>query len=109
MKKNFKIVFYRSDEGHLAHMKTLHRKAEKLVDLVLDPPEEFFEMLEENMPIHGWAELEEKDATVFVIFAPRSHPPLETETFTSTFIDAEEIQFKEWLNGVKPSDFGSEK
>lgn len=103
--KPFKIVFLLSHKGELKQLKTLYRQAEKLVDLIMDPPAEFFELLESHIPIHGWAEIDDTSACVFVIFAPRSDPPRETESFTSQLVDAEEMQFREWLSQVKPSDF----
>jgi hypothetical protein len=107
--KPFKIVFYLSHKGELTLLKTLYRQAEKLVDLVMDPPPEFFELLESHIPIHGWAEIDDDSACVFVIFAPRGSTPRETESFTSRLVDAEEMQFRDWLNQVKPSDFSPEE
>ena len=95
--KSFKIVFYKSEKGALVHMRTLYRMAAQLMDLVENPPGEFFEILKEFMPIHGWAEMEETRATVFVIFAPRS--------VILGAIDEETSKFREWLSEVKPSDF----
>jgi len=97
--KSFKIVFYKSEKGELVHMRTLYRLAEQISDLLDDPPSEFFDIIKEYMPIHGWVEMEETRATVFVIFAPRS--------VVLGPISEEKEKFREWLNGVKPSDFKS--
>jgi len=97
--KSFKIVFYKSEMGELVKVMTLYRMAEQLSDLINDPPKEFFEMLGEYAPVHGWAEIEDTRAAVFVIFA--RHGMERTGT-------AEEAKhFRDWLESVKPSDFSS--
>lgn len=106
MKKTFKIVFYVSDNGELAHMKTLFREAEQIGELVDDPPDEFFDMLMENLPIHGWAEIEDEKAVVFVIFAPRTEDDnTHRELISPSDTLDERHRFRKWLNQLKPSDF----
>ena len=95
--KSFKIVFYKSEGGEIVHVKTFFRLAEQLADLIKDPPEEFFDMLDDYSPMHGWAEVEPTRCTVFVIFVPKNAAHVTT--------DDEASQFREWLGNVKPSDF----
>jgi hypothetical protein len=109
VKKTFKIVFYISDNGELAHMKTLYREAEQITELVEDPPEEFFSMLSDNLPIHGWAEIEDEKAVVFVIFAPRSEEDqTRRELISPSDTMDERHRFRKWLSQIKPSDFKDE-
>jgi hypothetical protein len=95
--KSFKIMFYKTEKGELTLVRTFFRLADSLTDLMKDPPGEFFEMLREYMPVHGWAEVEDVRATVFVIFAPRA--------VMSASQDEEAASFRDWLNNAKPSDF----
>lgn len=95
MMKNFKIVFYKSDLGELVKLKEFFKEAEAVNDLVQDPPDEFIDMLGSFFPVHGWAELEKRNSTIYVIFAEREEK-LET---------INEDDFKDWLNGASPSDF----
>lgn len=95
MMKSFKITFYVSENGELVKAKEFFRFAENLKSLVANPPEEFFEMLESCFPMHGWAEIEQETANVFVIFTPRN-------------INLQEVnkdEFRHWLENLKPSDF----
>lgn len=109
MRKTFKIVFYISDNGELAHIKTLYREAEQIAELVEDPPEEFFAMLGDNLPIHGWAEIEDEKAVVFVIFAPRTENDQTRRELISPADSLDERQqFRTWLSQIKPSDFKHE-
>lgn len=94
--KSFRIVFYKSEEGELIKIKEFVKEAVKLQDLIQDPPDEFFEMLKNYAPVHGWAEMEPVASTVFVIFTERSRKlPEENDE-----------DFKNWLAEVRPSDFG---
>lgn len=93
--KNFRIVFYKSDLGELVKLKEFFKEAEAVNDLVSDPPDEFIDMLGTFFPVHGWAEIEKRNSTIYVIFAEREEK-LET-------VDADE--FTEWLKEVSPSDF----
>ena len=93
--KTFKIVFYSSEHGELSKMKEFFREADRIQDLVSEPPEEFFNMLTTFFPVHGWAELEDGSSTIYVIFAPR---PARLE-------EVEEGEFLDWLENVQPSDF----
>jgi hypothetical protein len=93
--KSFKIVFYKSQNGELVKVREFFRLAENITQLVADPPGEFFQMLEFFLPIHGWAEIEEKSASVFVIFTPRD----------TKLQEMENDEFKKWLENIKPDDF----
>jgi hypothetical protein len=109
VRKTFKIVFYVSDNGELAHAKTLYREAEQIAELVEDPPEEFFAMLGDNLPIHGWAEIEDEKAVVFVIFAPRTEADnTRRELISPGDANDERNRFRMWLSQIKPSDFKDE-
>jgi len=93
--QTFKIVFYKSHQGNLLKVKEFYRQAEELQELIADPPDEFFEMLNTFMPVHGWAEIEGENNTVYVIFAPRD----------TRLEDVEESEFQDWLDHVRPGDF----
>jgi len=93
--KSFKIVFYRSENGELVKVREFYRFAEGLFELVENPPQEFIDMLEFFVPMHGWAEMEERRANVFVIFTPR-------DTRLQEF---EKSEFRKWLENIKPADF----
>ena len=93
--RNFKIVFYKSELGELIKIKEFYREAAAIHDLVANPPEEFFEMLDSFSPVHGWAELDKTSSTIYVIFAPRGKRLQEIEN----------TEFLEWLESVSPADF----
>ena len=93
--RSFKILFYVSRGGELVKVKEFFRLAEKLSDLVKNPPQEFFEMIESSLPMHGWAEIDEERATVFVIFVPRG----------GELTEVDRKDFVNWLQKVKPGDF----
>jgi hypothetical protein len=95
--RSFKILFYESRMGELVKVKEFFRLAEQISDLVQNPPPEFFEMLESSMPMHGWAEIDEERATVFVIFVPRG----------GELKEVDRKDFVDWLQKVKPGDFKS--
>ncbi|HOX28059.1 MAG TPA: hypothetical protein PLQ76_02765 [bacterium] len=93
--KSFKINFYKSENGSLTKVKELFRLADAVQELISNPPEEFFEMLVDHFPLHGWVEMEEEKANVFVIFVPRG----------SALHDFEREQFRKWLENASPADF----
>ena len=94
--KDFRIVFYHSNEGELKKLNDFHREAESFSDLVNDPPDEFFEAVKTLFPLHGWVEDDGGSPVVFVIF--RSKNKIIKN-------DAEDRSFRNWLRGVKPADF----
>ena len=93
--KSFKISFYKSEGGELSFIKHFFRLADKIEDLVANPPQEFLDMLGDFMPLQGWAEVEESKANIYVIFSPRG----------SQIKDVEQNEFRQWLDKIKPADF----
>jgi hypothetical protein len=93
--KSFKISFFKSEGGELTKLSQFFRIANRIEDLVSNPPQEFLDMLVEYMPVQGWAEIEESRANIYVIFAPRG----------SHIGDFEQKQFSNWLETIKPADF----
>ncbi|MFA6449829.1 MAG: hypothetical protein WCX65_10190 [bacterium] len=93
--KSFKISFYKSDGGELTKLLQFFRLAEKIEDLVANPPQEFLDMLDEYLPLQGWAEMEENRANIYVVFTPRGN----------NIRDFEHNEFRRWLDTIKPADF----
>lgn len=91
---SFKILFYRSEGGELVKVREFYRVANALSDLVQTPPKEFFDMLEDSLPMHGWAEVDEGRVTVFLIFVPRP----------GDLGEVDHDEFVDWLRNIKPSD-----
>ncbi|MEW6200368.1 MAG: hypothetical protein AB1546_00205 [bacterium] len=96
----FKIVFYRSEKGELTKFKEFYREAEALSDLLENPPFEFYDAMKKLFPLHGWAEVDDEQSTVFVIFTGRKGRTGRARR------DAEKVEFRNWLKKAKPSDFG---
>ncbi len=92
--RTFKIIFYKSEKGELVKAQEVFRLANSINELVEAPPQEFFDMLDDYFPLHGWAEIEERRATIFVIFTKRK----------ANLQDIDRKDFKEWLESVNPSD-----